>query len=324
MAGTLAEKVEHRQEVQKSGKTMDEWLSYYSSDFASALPASVDAERFLRLALNELRWQPALRECDVASVIGAMMTCAQLGLEPSGPLNHVYLTPRNVNLGTKQNPQWVKRVQLTIGYQGYIELAQRTGAVKTITADVVKANDDFDFWVEDGEQRMRHRPVVFGDRGDLVGAYAVARMVDGSAIVRAVDLDEIHSAKQKSDAGRADKGPWVTDFEAMAMKTAVRRLWKWLPKTGEAAAGYNVDGTVVVERPEFPLVEQRAVPVLDVVSDSGPSDEEGKPEPEGQSEAADGAETGAASDDAVDNGAADSDGDLDPERPFDEAEKGNG
>lgn len=310
---SLAEKVESKQEARAAGvqKTMDEWLTTYSDDFAAALPQYVDRERFIRLALNELRWSPQLRDCDVPSVIGAMMTCAQLGLEPSGPLNHVYMTPRNVNVGTKERPQWVKRVQLTVGYQGYIELAQRTGAVKTITADVVCERDEFDMWVEDGNQRLRHRPKIFSDRGPIIGAYAVAAMVNGDVICRAVDLDELDRAKQKSDAGRANKGPWVTDWESMAMKTAIRRLWKWLPKTEAAAAGYNVDGIVVVDRPELAVTEARQVPVLDVVSDTEePADEPEKVRDDSPAEVLTTAE---APDEVIPPA-------EDPTRPFDEPE----
>lgn len=275
----LAERVEQTAAARSSGeqKTMDQWLQTYAADFEAALPQYVDPERFMRLTLNTLRWEPELRNCDPFSVIGAMMQCAQLGLEPSGPLDHVYMSPRNVNVGTKQKPQWIKRVQLTIGYQGYIELAQRTGAVKKIIGDVVRERDDYELWLEDGEQRIHHRRPKLGvDRGDVIGAYAVASMVDGGVIARDVDMEAIERARSSSDAGKQGKGPWETDFDAMAIKTAVRRLWKWLPKTEEAAAGYVLDGKVVAGLPELPIAE-----ALPPQLDAGALEEEGaEPEPE--------------------------------------------
>lgn len=263
LAGRVTQTIEARAGGQ--AKTMDQWIQTYGAEFETALPSYVDPDRFLRLALNELRWSPELRDCDPFSVIGALMTCAQLGLEPSGPLNHVFLIPRwHTQRDAHGNEQRTRRVQLIVGYQGYIELALRTGAVRKLVADVVREQDDFDLWLEDGTQRIRHRPPPLGrDRGPLIGAYAVAAMVDGDVIARAVDMTEIHRARSSSEAAMRNKGPWVTDFDAMAMKTAVRRLWKWLPKTPAAAAGYVLDESTVTE-PDLEL-DARAQPLLDVV-----------------------------------------------------------
>lgn len=299
----LAEQVEARTQQQATGRTMDEWLEHYSADFAAALPAHVDSDRFLRLALNELRWKPELRDCDLFSVIGAVMTCAQLGLEPSGPLNHVYMTPRNVNIAPKGQPKaWVKKVQLTVGYQGYIELAGRTGAVKNIAARAVYEGDQFDF--EYGlEDRIVHKPTLGPDRGDIVAAYAVARMVNGDYIPEVIDLDTIHRARDASDAYRRGYGPWIDHFEAMVRKTAVRRLWTWLPKTEAGAAAYAWDGHVIDAVPAGrDVLEVPKVPVLDVVTEVGHSEE---PEP---------VEPVVVSADSEDTPAADSEDD--PTRPF--------
>jgi recombination protein RecT len=277
----LAQRVEQRSEAAKVGvsKTMDEWIQHYGPEFNAALPAHVDGARFLRLCLNELRFNPGLRDCDPYSLIGALMICAQLGLEPSGPLNHVALTPFQRNLGTREQPRWVQAVQIIIQYQGYTELATRTGKVKTITADVVYEADDFDAWMEDGLYRIRHRPPKLGKaRGEIIGAYAVAALVDGSVLMRVVDMEEIEKAKSFSKQGSQNKGPWVEHFEAMARKTAVRRLWPWLPKSAEGATAFALDARVVTDVPVGSLVDD--VPILDVVADYPPDDErEEKEEP---------------------------------------------
>lgn len=63
-------------------------------EFARAMPASMSADRLARIALTEVRRNPALGECTPASFFGALMQCATLGVEP-GLLGHAYLVPFN-------------------------------------------------------------------------------------------------------------------------------------------------------------------------------------------------------------------------------------
>ncbi|NKV63713.1 hypothetical protein GS924_06770 [Rhodococcus hoagii] len=50
-----------------------------------ALPKHMDPDRMARIALTVLRQTPKLNECKPESFLGALMTAAQVGLEP-GPL----------------------------------------------------------------------------------------------------------------------------------------------------------------------------------------------------------------------------------------------
>ena len=51
---------------------------------AAALPRHISPERFARIALTALRTTKNLDKCDSSSVLGSLMTCAQLGLRPCG------------------------------------------------------------------------------------------------------------------------------------------------------------------------------------------------------------------------------------------------
>ena len=268
---SLVERVEQRTSAARSGqsKTMDEWISNYAGDFAAALPGAVkevvSSQNFVRFALNELRYQPQLRECEVPSVIGGLMAVAQLGLRLGAQLGEAYLIPFDTNVGDRERPVWVKKAQLIIGYHGYQVLAERTGKVRAVTADVVRDRDDWDFYYDNEGYHVRHRPAKLGtERGQMVGAFAATSLLDGSVIARAVDLEEIDKAKSRSKSGKNNKGPWATDYAAMAMKTAVRRLWPWLPKSEEGAAAFAADTRTFNEIPREKISEQ---PVLDQVSD---------------------------------------------------------
>lgn len=285
----LAQRVAQNAAAQKAGegKTMDEYLRDYESEFAAALPAKMadvmSGDRFLRLALNELRWEPALRACDPFSVIGAMMTCAQLGLEPSGPLNHVSMVPFNRNLGGKGQPDhWIKAVQLIVQYHGYRHLAERVGI--HIQPELVYEGEDFRMWRDDKGQHVSHHYSPFGrESKPLIGAYAQALMPDGRQITRAVDIAEIEKARLASKSGRENKGPWKDWYEQMARKTAIRRLWTELPKNPEMVLVERVDDRVMIDVPHESVMENPAM--LDQVSEAAVIEgtelppEDGPPEP---------------------------------------------
>lgn len=62
-----------------------------------ALPGVMTPERFTRIVLTALSSNPELQQCTPESFCGAMMTAAQLGLEPNTPLGQAYLIPYRNN-----------------------------------------------------------------------------------------------------------------------------------------------------------------------------------------------------------------------------------
>ncbi|MEJ2897755.1 recombinase RecT, partial [Bordetella avium] len=58
------------------------------STLAAVLPRHVSADRMLKIALGALRTTPKLMGCTVESLMGAVVQCSQLGLEPNTPLGH--------------------------------------------------------------------------------------------------------------------------------------------------------------------------------------------------------------------------------------------
>lgn len=205
-------------------------------EIAKAIPKHMTADRMARVATTLVRQNPALLRATPESFLGALMTCAQLGLEP-GPLGHVYLTGpfRNRNTGKQE-------IVLIVGYKGLIDLAMRSGQVESIIAREVYANDEFMF--EYGlADRLVHRPVLNAERGDIVAVYAIAR-ISGATDPMFLVLDKGDVDKFRGRAKASDNGPWVTDYEAMAKKTAVRRLSTFLPMSIEFATAIAQDDAV--------------------------------------------------------------------------------
>lgn len=206
-------------------RTVAHRLMEMQPQLARALPRMMDPDRFNRIVLTECKANNQLLRADFASLAAAVMRAAQVGLEP-GPLGHVYLLPfRDGKTGQTL-------VQLIIGYKGIIELARRSGRIQSLYAEVVYEGDEFDYRL--GLNRtLEHRRTPGSNREKITHAYAVAHYVDGGFDFEVLDELDIAARRKRSKA--ADKGPWVTDYAAMAKKSAIRAMQPFLPLTIEAA-----------------------------------------------------------------------------------------
>lgn len=223
--------------------TLADQIKSMESQFAMAAPKGAEASQLVRDALTCLRQNPKLAQCTPQSVLGGLMTCAQLGLRP-GVLGHAYLLPF-----------WDKRqggqvAQLIIGYQGLIELAHRSGQIQSLIARTVYANDVFevDYGLDD---KLIHKPCMDRDKGQPVAYYAVAKFTTGGHaffVMSHLEMLEYRDehAKARNKQGQVF-GPWADNFEAMAHKTCVRQLSKWMPKSTELATAIAADDTVRVD-----------------------------------------------------------------------------
>lgn len=200
---------------------------------ALAMPKHMTADRMMRIALTEVRKVPALGQCNIESFMGAIMQCAQLGLEPGSALGHAYLLP----FGNGKARDGKANCQLIIGYRGMIDLARRSGQIVSLTARTVHENDTFKY--EFGlEETMQHIPAD-GDRGKMTHVYAVAKLKGGGVQFDVMSRADVDKVRSTSKAGA--NGPWVTHFEEMAKKTAIRRLFKYLPVSIEIQQAVTLD-----------------------------------------------------------------------------------
>lgn len=213
-------------------KSLNGWLKKYEKQIAKALPSVITPERFVRMAMTAVSSNPMLHECDPMSFIGAALTSAQLGLEPNTPLGQAYLIPY------RNNKKGIVECQFQIGYKGLLDLANRSGLLKNVTAQVVYENDEFDF--EFGlEPKLRHKPAK-SNRGSAVWVYATYHLTNGGYNFEVMSIEDIIDfAKKKSQS--YNRGPWQTDFEAMAKKTVLKRVLKYAPLKSETASAISSD-----------------------------------------------------------------------------------
>ena len=221
--------------------------------FALAAPRGVEARQIVRDALTAVSKSPDLLKCTPNSVLGGLMTMAQLGLRV-GVLGHGWILPFwnarakwTDDNGRERSGAF--EAQLVIGYQGLIELAYRSGQIARITAHTVHENDHFD--VAYGlEENLTHRPAT-SNRGAAVGYYATVAIKGGASSFYYLTREEAEAyrdryAMAKTKAG-AIVGPWKSEFDAMAKKTCVRQLSKFMPKGTELAVAIAADDTVRVD-----------------------------------------------------------------------------
>lgn len=205
------------------------------AEIAKALPRHITGERMTRVLLTALSTTPDLALCTKESFFGAILQASQLGLEPNTPLGHAWLLPyRNKKRG-------VTECQLQIGYQGMMDLSMRTGRVHGFSAEAVREGDFFEY--ELGlYPKCRHIPSDDPDREDkpITHVYGVVRVKDADPAFRVLTLAQVRARAMRSATWDHSKnapgsGPWLTDFEAMCLKTALRAVWKFAPKSPEMA-----------------------------------------------------------------------------------------
>lgn len=203
--------------VEKKQKTIFDIIQAGAKQFATALPKHINTDRFVRIAITTIRQNPRLAQCSQESLLGALMVSAQLGLEP-GTLGQCYLIP------------YGRECQFQIGYKGMIELLRRSGQLKDIYAYSVYENDDFEI-TYGLDRNLIHKPNL-ANKGNFLGCYCVAILKDDTRAFEYMTKEEIE-AHAKKFSKTFGNGPWKTDFEAMAHKTVVKKMLKWLPLSVE-------------------------------------------------------------------------------------------
>jgi len=231
LAGTLSSIATTTTTTPTKGKTINDLFEQMKPAIAQAIPKHLTPDRLLRIATTSIRTNPKLKVCSPESLLGAVMQCAQLGLEPS-ILGHAYLIPYK-NKG-------VDECQFQIGYKGLIELARRTGQISSIMAQAVHQNDEFEY--EYGiNEKLRHVPAD-GDRGPVVKYYSYAKFKDGGYSFMVMSRNDIVIHRDKFSKAK-NFGPWVDHFDEMAKKTVLKSLMKYMPISVEFQRAVDQDET---------------------------------------------------------------------------------
>lgn len=172
-------------------------------------------------AIQILTQNDFLASCEQESIRNAVVNVSLTGLTLNPALKYAYLIPRG------------GKCILDISYMGMIKVLTDAGAVKNVDAGVIYSNDKYDFR-KGTDPYFKHIPALY-NRGEKVGAYAIAFLRDGGFQFEILGRDEIEKVRATSESYKNEKtrnySPWEKWEDEMWKKTVLKRLFKLLPKT---------------------------------------------------------------------------------------------
>lgn len=188
------------------------------NDFLGKLIPRDQIESYVAAVLAGIWLKPELVEADAKSIVSAVIQCAQLGLAPCTRDEHAHLVIyRNKGVAT---------LTLVIGFKGLIKCANRAGF--RVNANVIRENDRFDLSYGFADEII-HKVDITKPRGEMIAVYVAISRGDERhvSIMTAQEIEE-HRDKfsqgvRYKDGNINTKSPWFSHFEAMALKTVIKK-----------------------------------------------------------------------------------------------------
>lgn len=250
------------------------------SDFSSMFQSTAQRDKFVRSFRLLTATNPELLNTDQKSLFQSLYKAAHDGLIVDGV--KATLTIFNIREGS----EWIKKAQYIPMVKGVRDkVYEFTGWI--ITANIVYDNELFEY--EEGDtSKLKHVPNLLGELGKPIGAYAIARTINGEVMGRTImRIAEINAIRDKSKSRNKEGklvGPWVDNYGEMTKKTVIKRLAKELPlpeKVEEIIARdndfYDISSSTAVKEP-VPMNPIKNVLVAPVISSEPEKIEDKEPD----------------------------------------------
>ena len=179
-----------------------------------AATAGESAKSFAKEVALTISGNPALQHAKLGTVIVEATKASALGLSLLPTVGEAYLVPYKGD------------AQFQLGYKGIVQLAMRSGQMKSFGAESVYEgeNPKWDKYnqelVTDGEET-----------GKIIGYYAFFTLINGFKMAAYWPKEKVEAHRDRFS--KSKKGPWSTDFDAMAKKTVLKSILQYAPKSSE-------------------------------------------------------------------------------------------
>eukprot|EP00918_Siedleckia_nematoides_P020105 GHVU01042863.1.p2 GENE.GHVU01042863.1~~GHVU01042863.1.p2 ORF type:complete len:269 (-),score=50.61 GHVU01042863.1:1226-2032(-) len=201
-------------------KDLPQLVTAMAPEFHKALGGAVPSERFTRIAVTAVKSSPDLAQLDRASLFKGIMQAAQDGLVIDG--KEAAIIP------FKGKAQYIPMVA------GLVKKMRQHSDFANLSHGIIyrgEVDSGAFVYVKGDEERLEHSPMLWGDRGEKIGAYAIVTTKDGQkfrAVLTKADIEK------RKNAGRAGgNGPWGSWDDEMWIKTAIKAVYKIAPNSGD-------------------------------------------------------------------------------------------
>lgn len=217
------------------------------------------APAFITSVLQIVASNDLLAKADPHSVYHSAAVAATLDLPLNNNLGFAYVVPYN----QKQKDGSFKQVaQFQMGYRGFIQLAQRSGQFRTISASPIYEG-----------QLIAENPLtgfifdfkVKKEGAKVIGYAAYIQLINGFEKVIYMSVDELKAHGTKySMTFKKGYGLWKDDFDAMAIKTVLKLLLsKYAPLSVDMQKAVLTDQAIVkdVDATDLTYADNEELPV---------------------------------------------------------------
>jgi recombination protein RecT len=227
--------------------------------FRAMLPSHITAEHFVRVVMTAVSMDPDLLSADRRSFYNACMRAANDGLLPD-KREGALVVFKDQHTGARL-VTWMPMVF------GLIKLMRQSPDVSSVGARIVyqreideqspsnPARKRFEFVITDGDEKLYHEPILWGDRGPKVLVYAYARFKDGFVQYQLLHKDDVLKRRK---VARTDK-VWSQWEDEMWCKSAIRAIASKMPLSADIRIDANEPGS---EPTEFDKMKNSAVAAL--------------------------------------------------------------
>lgn len=192
-------------------------------------------DSYITSVMQVLASNNMLANVNADSITGAVFTACAMNL------------PLNNNLGLAYIVPFKGAAQLQVGYKGFLQLAQRTGQIKSINAIAVYDTDNDDTVLKRLTSLIPQKV-----SGNIIGYVARLETITGFVAHETMTIEEIkdHAFKYSQTYKSAEsKGQsysvWHQNFDAMAKKTVIKKIMKYCPMSVELQKAMESDQGVI-------------------------------------------------------------------------------